>query len=209
MEAGQALGAARAGMTPMFTSVRPMRARSEARRMSHASAISKPPPRQKPLIAAMTGMRHFSMRVFRRLPSMPPWYEPRRPSGSRPRCRHRRRSLAVAAGQHDDADLGILLVRVEQVVQVVHDVLIDAFSFSGRFSVMMPTPSRFSAKVAFSSRSAIMKLPFFNLRDATLASLSHAFVPGSRSDKLDTRCSISSRLRIFPISLRGMSCTIS
>ena len=33
--------------------------------------------------------------------------------------------LAVAAGQHDDADLGILLVRVEQVVQVVHDVLID------------------------------------------------------------------------------------
>ena len=43
----------------------------------------------------------------------------------------RAEGLAVAAGQDDDANLGVFLVCVEQVVQVVHDVLIDGVQLLG------------------------------------------------------------------------------
>ena len=47
---------------PSETSGRPIFADFAAKRMSHASAISRPPPNAKPLIAASTGFVLFSMR---------------------------------------------------------------------------------------------------------------------------------------------------
>jgi hypothetical protein len=49
-------------MMPRLISGWPMRAVSAAMRSVHAIASSQPPPRQKPLIAAITGLPMFSIR---------------------------------------------------------------------------------------------------------------------------------------------------
>ena len=47
-------------MIPRVTSGKPNNAFSDATLISHANAISKPPPRAKPLILAITGKSNFS-----------------------------------------------------------------------------------------------------------------------------------------------------
>ena len=56
------------GVMPRPTSGWPNLAFSEARMMSQLSASSQPPPRAKPLTAAMVGNSSFSMRRIRALP---------------------------------------------------------------------------------------------------------------------------------------------
>jgi len=73
---------AKPGVTPSFTSGCPIFALDDAIRMSHAIAISSPPPRAKPLTAAMTGFERFSIvekaicpSFDASLASMPPIFE--------------------------------------------------------------------------------------------------------------------------------------
>ena len=64
------------GVMPSPTSGWPNLAFSLARRMSQAMASSHPPPRAKPLTAAMTGLERFSS--FKK--TLPPWTPNFRPS---------------------------------------------------------------------------------------------------------------------------------
>ncbi|MFN8539693.1 MAG: hypothetical protein U0232_19705 [Thermomicrobiales bacterium] len=105
------------GMTPMLISGWPKRALSAATIRSQVIASSLPPPRQKPLTAAIRGF--LSLRMRSHCPKRMLTHVDRARAGHLPDVGPGGEG-AVVAGEHDRADLVVVVEGFQGVGQFVH-----------------------------------------------------------------------------------------